>query len=86
MTGHQVVVVENPYPEHCGVDTDAKKENAAEAHHLVETGKKADKRAKAWSFNSCANFYHCICMSFYLARSHSGHTVMYFCLLTSMQT
>lgn len=54
--GDQVVVVENPYPEHCGVDTDAKEENAAEAHHLVETGEKADKRAEAWSFDSFANF------------------------------
>lgn len=58
MTGHQVVVVENPYPEHCGVDANAKEENAAEAHRLVETGEKADKRAKAWSFGSYANFFY----------------------------
>lgn len=37
MMRHQVVVVENPYPEHCGVDADAKEENAAKAHRLVET-------------------------------------------------
>lgn len=36
---HQVVVVENAHPKHCGVDADAQEENTAEAHHLVETGK-----------------------------------------------
>lgn len=68
MTSHQVVVVENPYPEHCGVDTDAKEENAAEAHHLVERVDGADKRAKAPHFNSYANS---LCTSYHLARSCS---------------
>lgn len=32
---HQVIVVENSYPEHCGVDADTQEEDADKAHHLV---------------------------------------------------
>lgn len=39
MMWHQVVVVENPYPEHCRVDTDTQEEDADKAHHLVERKK-----------------------------------------------
>lgn len=46
VTRHQVVVVENAYPEDSGVDTDAKEEDAAETNHLVETGDKVDKESQ----------------------------------------
>lgn len=59
VTGHQVVVVENPDLKHRGVDAHAKEENAAEAHHLVETDKTAEDEARAWSFNSYANPFFC---------------------------
>lgn len=36
---HQVVVVENSYPEHRGVDTHTQEEDADKAHHLVERNK-----------------------------------------------
>lgn len=36
---HQVIVVENSYPEHCGVDTHTQEEDTDKAHHLVERNK-----------------------------------------------
>lgn len=36
---HQVVVVENSYPEYCGVDAHAQEENSDKAYHLVKRKK-----------------------------------------------
>lgn len=33
---HQIVVVENSYPENCGVDADTQEEDTDKAHYLVE--------------------------------------------------
>lgn len=41
---HQVVVVENSYPEHCGVDADTQEEDADKARYLVEGNKTSRKR------------------------------------------
>lgn len=83
VTRHQVVVVENPYPEDCGVDAEAKEEDAAEAHHLVETGDKADKRAEARPYKFIRKFP----LHKFLSRQVAQYCVcVYFHLLTSMQT
>lgn len=41
---HQVVVVKNAYPEHCGVDADTQEQDADKARHLVERNKTSRKR------------------------------------------
>lgn len=41
---HQVIVVENSYPEHCGVDTYTQEEDTDKARHLVEETKQQVER------------------------------------------
>lgn len=41
---HQVIVVENTYPEHCGVDANTQEEDTDETRHLVERNKTTGRK------------------------------------------
>lgn len=51
---HQVVVVENSYPEYCGVDAHAQEENSDKAYHLVKR-----KKIKIKNHNYYMDFWPC---------------------------
>lgn len=49
---HQVVVVENSYPEYCGVDAHAQEEDSDKAYHLVKEKKIENKiTISIWIFD-----------------------------------
>lgn len=56
MMWHQVIVVKESYPEHCGVHAHTHEEDANKAHHLV--GGKNNNKKKVEKRQVTKQFHH----------------------------